>query len=887
MGALGQKTPCSSNSNFKQQTMASKTKGKGNKKKTTKKGGKTVGNRRSELKQELREVVGVQSKVDLVRVLFGVAFALVSIFLILAIVSNCFTGSQDQAGVESGRLTQPANYAGTLGAYVSYYMMHNLFGVFSLLIPVFGITVAIKLFLDDPRAIRLWKVLIHLTIIMAVGSVDLAFVQEAFLPQSIVQVLPFDLGGLHGKFVLEFIKHYVGMIPTGIILALLTLSYVGYWFIQVLITCVAGISGFFAWILASTKTDDDEVDEEEDSEAEEVDEEVEDDEDDEEAADEIEPTTHEEKATTERHDVQPETPATVIGLGIDDDFEVTAPTAPESAEEIVPLPSPPAEVENEAHNESGEVELSVEATHVEKQAGSKTVSAIEGLEAYDPRADLSRYKFPPLSLLDKHEVVDLPIDMEELNANKRRIVEVLSSFNVKILQITATVGPTVTLYEVTPEQGVRVSKIKNLQEDIAMSLSAIGIRIIAPMPGKGTIGIEVPNRESQIVSMESLLNTQKFRDTTMQLPIAIGKTITNEVFMVDLAKMPHLLVAGATGQGKSVGLNAIITSLLYKKHPAEMKLVMIDPKKVEFSMYNPIVNHFLAQVPDSDEPVITDVKKVVQTLNSLCVEMDARYDLLKTAACKNIVEYNAKFVSRTLNPNDGHRYLPYIVVIIDEFGDLIMTAGKDIELPIARIAQLARAVGIHMIIATQSPRTTIITGKIKANFPARMAFKVSGLVESRTILDRKGAENLIGRGDMLFMAGSDVVRLQCAFVDTPEIEKLTEYISQQQAYPYPFELPLVSEDGVESSSDSFGGSGGSTFEQVAHFVVSTGQGSTSKIQRTFSIGFNRAGRLMDQLEEVGIVGPVNGSKPREVYVQTEMELEQILADLRAQGKKFD
>ena len=887
MGALGQKTPCSSNSNFKQQTMASKTKGKGNKKKTTKKGGKTVGNRRSELKQELREVVGVQSKVDLVRVLFGVAFALVSIFLILAIVSNCFTGSQDQAGVESGRLTQPANYAGTLGAYVSYYMMHNLFGVFSLLIPVFGITVAIKLFLDDPRAIRLWKVLIHLTIIMAVGSVDLAFVQEAFLPQSIVQVLPFDLGGLHGKFVLEFIKHYVGMIPTGIILALLTLSYVGYWFIQVLITCVAGISGFFAWILASTKTDDDEVDEEEDSEAEEVDEEAEDDEEEESTTEEVEDNPQKEEVEVENNAPTTETPSTVIGLDLDDGLEVTVPTAPVAAEEIVPLPSPPAEVENEAHSESGEVELSVEATHVEKQADSKTVSAIEGLEAYDPRADLSRYKFPPLSLLDKHEVVDLPIDMEELNANKRRIVEVLSSFNVKIVQITATVGPTVTLYEVTPEQGVRVSKIKNLQEDIAMSLSAIGIRIIAPMPGKGTIGIEVPNRESQIVSMESLLNTQKFRDTTMQLPIAIGKTITNEVFMVDLAKMPHLLVAGATGQGKSVGLNAIITSLLYKKHPAEMKLVMIDPKKVEFSMYNPIVNHFLAQVPDSDEPVITDVKKVVQTLNSLCVEMDARYDLLKVAGCKNIVEYNAKFVSRTLNPNDGHRYLPYIVVIIDEFGDLIMTAGKDIELPIARIAQLARAVGIHMIIATQSPRTTIITGKIKANFPARMAFKVSGLVESRTILDRKGAENLIGRGDMLFMAGSDVVRLQCAFVDTPEIEKLTEYISQQQAYPYPFELPLVSEDGVESSSESFGGSGGSTFEQVAHFVVSTGQGSTSKIQRTFSIGFNRAGRLMDQLEEVGIVGPVNGSKPREVYVQTEMELEQILADLRVQGKKFD
>ena len=356
--------------------------------------------------------------------------------------------------------------------------------------------------------------------------------------------------------------------------------------------------------------------------------------------------------------------------------------------------------------------------------------------------------------------------------------------------------------------------------------------------------------------------------------------------MVDLAKMPHLLVAGATGQGKSVGLNAIITSLLYKKHPAELKLVMVDPKKVEFSMYNPIINHFLAQVPDSDEPVITDVKKVVQTLKSLCQEMDDRYDLLKRARCKNIKEYNAKFISRHLNPNDGHRFLPYVVVIIDEFGDLIMTAGKDIELPIARIAQLARAVGMHMIIATQTPRATIITGKIKANFPARMAFKVSGRVESQTILDRPGANNLIGRGDMLFMAGSEITRVQCAFVDTPEIEQLTDYVSQQQSYPYPYELPLVAEDSSDSP-ETFGGPGGSTFEQVAHFVVSTGQGSTSKIQRTFSIGFNRAGRLMDQLEEAGIVGPVNGSKPREVYVQSEIELQQILEQLKAQGKKFD
>ena len=873
--------------------MASKTKTTGSKRKSRAKGRKTLDSRRSELKQELREVVGVQSKIDIARVLFGLLFALVSIFLILAIASNCFTGSEDQAGVESGRLVHPANYAGTLGAYVSYYMMHNLFGVFSILIPVFGITVAIKLFVDDPRVIRLWKVFIHLTIIMVVGSVDLAFLQEVFLPRSMVEMLPFDLGGLHGKLVLEYIQHYVGLISTGIILALLTLSYVGYWFIQVLITVFAAISAFWSWIFASAKTDDDEEDEET-GDSDETDGDTEQEVDDKsEMDDEIEPIEAHDSTTTVDMDEEPldddgqaVAPAAAIELDVDDEFEVSAPEQPAGEESAEALPPPAPMSELSGADDPSEPELSVAKVHTENEAGSKTVSDVEALGPYDPRADLSRYKFPPLSLLEKRDVGNRPIDMEEQNANKRRIIEVLGSFDVKILRISATVGPTVTLYEITPAPGVRIAKIKNLQDDIALSLAASGIRIIAPIPGKGTIGIEVPNQHPQIVSMESILNTQKFRDTSFELPIALGKTITNEVFMVDLAKMPHLLVAGATGQGKSVGLNAIITSLLYKKHPAELKLVMVDPKKVEFSMYNPIINHFLAQVPDSDEPVITDVKKVVQTLKSLCQEMDDRYDLLKRARCKNIKEYNAKFISRHLNPNDGHRFLPYVVVIIDEFGDLIMTAGKDIELPIARIAQLARAVGMHMIIATQTPRATIITGKIKANFPARMAFKVSGRVESQTILDRPGANNLIGRGDMLFMAGSEITRVQCAFVDTPEIEQLTDYVSQQQSYPYPYELPLVAEDSSDSP-ETFGGPGGSTFEQVAHFVVSTGQGSTSKIQRTFSIGFNRAGRLMDQLEEAGIVGPVNGSKPREVYVQSEMELQQILEQLKAQGKKFD
>ena len=534
------------------------------------------------------------------------------------------------------------------------------------------------------------------------------------------------------------------------------------------------------------------------------------------------------------------------------------------------------------------IKMDVHTAGKEAKAGVRTLvdtQADAGL--YNPRLDLSRYKYPGIELLKHHETLGSEIDMLEQNENKERIINVLRNFSVEIESIQATIGPTVTLYEIKPAQGVRIARIRNLEDDIALSLSALGIRIIAPIPGKGTIGIEVPNKKAKIVSMESVINTQKFRDTKYELPIALGRTITNEVFMVDLAKMPHLLVAGATGQGKSVGLNAIIASLLYKKHPAELKLVMIDPKKVEFSMYTPLVNHFLAQVPDSDEPVITDVKKVVATLKSLCQEMDDRYDLLKTAHCRNIKEYNEKFCHRHLNPDKGHRYMPYIVVIIDEFGDLIMTAGKEVELPIARIAQLARAVGIHMIIATQSPRATIITGKIKANFPGRMAFKVAQRVESQTILDRSGANNLIGRGDMLFQGGSEITRVQCAFIDTPEIEAITAFISKQQAYPAPYELPLVSEDNVDSTEGMTSADGSSTFEKVARFVVNTQTGSTSKIQRTFSVGFNRAGRLMDQLEEAGIVGPQNGSKPREVLVQSEIELLNILQTLREQGRKFE
>lgn len=534
-----------------------------------------------------------------------------------------------------------------------------------------------------------------------------------------------------------------------------------------------------------------------------------------------------------------------------------------------------------------QVPFDVDVPRDEKKSDKKSLVTVSDkqMDPYDPKLDLENYHYPTLDLLKKYENDGKPyIDMEEQTANKNRIVEVLRNFGVEISSIKATVGPTITLYEVTPAQGVRIAKIRNLEDDIALSLRALGIRIIAPIPGKGTIGIEVPNAKPNIVSMESILNSKKFQETTMELPCAIGKTITNEVFMFDLAKIPHLLVAGATGQGKSVGLNAIITSLLYKKHPAELKVVLIDPKKVEFSIYSPLVNHFLAKVPDEDaEPIITDVTKVVRTLNSLCKEMDTRYDLLKAAGARNVKEYNKKFIARQLNPQNGHRYMPYIVVIIDEFGDLIMTAGKEIELPIARIAQLARAVGIHMIIATQRPTTTIITGNIKANFPGRIAFKVSAMIDSRTVLDRPGANQLIGKGDLLFLSGSEPVRVQCAFVDTPEVERINDFISHQQGYPYPFELPEPDSDSGDGGTNSAGVDMQSLdplFNEAARLIVMNQSGSTSLIQRKFSIGYNRAGRLMDQLEKAGVVGAAYGGKPREVMIADEVSLNNLLDALR-------
>lgn len=527
--------------------------------------------------------------------------------------------------------------------------------------------------------------------------------------------------------------------------------------------------------------------------------------------------------------------------------------------------------------------LAVEEVVEEKKADANVL--VEKFGQYDPQLDLSSYKFPHLGLLRDYGTGKIVVNSAELEANKDRIVETLGNYNIEIEKIKATIGPTVTLYEIVPKPGVRISRIKNLEDDIALSLAALGIRIIAPMPGKGTIGIEVPNSQPEMVSMRSVIATEKFQHTDMDLPIAFGKTITNEVFIADLAKMPHLLVAGATGQGKSVGINAIITSLLFKRHPAELKFVLVDPKKVELSLFNTIERHFLAKLPGEEDAIITDTKKVINTLNSLCIEMDLRYDLLKNAGVRNLKEYNVKFVNRRLNPEEGHRFLPFIVLIVDEFADLMMTAGKEIEAPIARLAQLARAVGIHLVIATQRPSVNIITGTIKANFPARLAFRVLSRIDSRTILDTGGADQLIGRGDMLLSTGSDLIRIQCAFVDTPEVEAISEYIGSQRGYSSAFLLPeYVDENSKGMASDSFGEADrDSLFEDAARLIVLHQQGSTSLIQRKLKLGYNRAGRIIDQLEQAGIVGQFEGSKAREVLYPDEGSLERYLDTLRKEG----
>ena len=522
------------------------------------------------------------------------------------------------------------------------------------------------------------------------------------------------------------------------------------------------------------------------------------------------------------------------------------------------------------------VSMEVEEINFEEKSTKNISFNKADLKKFDPTLDLSNFKNPSIDLLKDYGDGTIKIDQDELETNKNKIVDTLKNYNIGIKQIKATIGPTVTLYEIIPDAGVRISKIKNLEDDIALSLSALGIRIIAPIPGKGTIGIEVPNKKKSIVSMKSLISSKKYIESEMELPIAIGKTISNETFIVDLTKMPHLLMAGATGQGKSVGINAILTSILYKKHPAQVKFVLVDPKKIELSIYNKIERHYLAKLPESEDAIIIDNDKVINTLNSLCMEMDNRYELLKDAMTRNIKEYNTKFISRKLNPENGHAFLPYIVLVIDEFADLIMTAGKEVETPLARLAQLSRAVGIHLIIATQRPSVNVITGLIKANFPARIAFRVTSKIDSRTILDTGGAEQLIGRGDLLYSQSNDLTRIQCGFIDTPEVEKLSEFIGSQMGYPTAYKLPEYSKDDSQSSSDISIEDRDSMFNEAARVIVSNQQGSASLLQRKLKLGYNRAGRLIDQMEDAGIVGPFEGSKPRQVLISDLNSLETLL-----------
>jgi S-DNA-T family DNA segregation ATPase FtsK/SpoIIIE len=556
---------------------------------------------------------------------------------------------------------------------------------------------------------------------------------------------------------------------------------------------------------------------------------------------------------------------------------VEAPVAPQVKVEVEPLKAEKPPKKSDPPKVSDDLELTVEAPKEEKSVAEQLV---EQKGFYDPTLELSTYRFPPLELLNEYDQGKAQVTQEELNQNKDKIIETLVNFKISIQSIKATIGPTVTLYEIVPDPGIKISRIKNLEDDIALSLAALGIRIIAPIPGRGTIGIEVPNKNREMVSIRSVLSTEKFQKTDKELPIAIGKTISNEVLVIDLAKMPHLLVAGATGQGKSVGLNVILTSLLYKRHPSQLKFVLVDPKKVEMSLFNKIERHYLAKLPNSEEAIITDTRKVVHTLNSLCIEMENRYEILKDAGAKNLKEYNAKFVARKLNPNEGHRFLPYIVLVIDELADLMMTAGKEVETPIARLAQLARAIGIHLVVATQRPSVNVITGVIKANFPARLSFRVTAKVDSRTILDAGGADQLIGMGDMLLSSGSDIIRLQSPFVDTPEIEKIVDFIGMQRGYDSAYLLPEFEGEDEGGAAEIDLSDRDANFEEAARLIVRHQQGSTSLIQRKMKLGYNRAGRLIDQLEAAGIVGAFEGSKAREVLIKDEMSLEQLLTDLK-------
>lgn len=760
------------------------------------------------------------------KIIFGSLLIVLSIALFFSFMSFYFTWQEDQSMLSqfADRNAEASNLLNKFGANVSHFFMYKGFGLASFTFPFLLAITGLYLFLglNTKRLVSKW---IWGLVGVIWGAVALGFFAADF---------PL-LGGLIGYEINDFLQDYTGKIGVFLIVVFVLMVIL----VQLFNFTPEGFANFFK--------------------------------------------RQKQKIQSDLKD-EPSTKTTESPIEDEEDGLVltTEDTVPEKVDtythkkDIPPLDVAGLDV-NIPEEEESDISLKVEETPIEEETDAKAAKLVEDFGEFDPKLELGNYKFPTMDLLEAHGASGgITINQEELEENKNRIVSTLKNYKIGIAQIKATIGPTVTLYEIVPEAGIRISKIKNLEDDIALSLAALGIRIIAPIPGKGTVGIEVPNKNATIVSMRSVIASNKFQKAEMELPIAFGKTISNETFVVDLAKMPHLLMAGATGQGKSVGLNAVITSLLYKKHPAEVKFIFVDPKKVELTLYNKIERHFLAKLPDSDEAIITDNTKVINTLNSLCIEMDNRYELLKTAMVRNIKEYNAKFKARKLNPNDGHKFLPYIVLVIDEFADLIMTAGKEVETPIARLAQLARAIGIHLIIATQRPSVNVITGIIKANFPARIAFRVTSKIDSRTILDAQGADQLIGRGDMLYTQGNDVTRLQCAFVDTPEVAKITDYIGSQRAYPEAHLLPEYVGEESGTSLDNDIADRDAMFREAAEVIVTAQQGSASLIQRKLKLGYNRAGRIIDQLEAAGIVGPFEGSKARQVLVPDMYALDQLL-----------
>ena len=841
----------------------------------------------------IKEALGLSSFLRSERTdfLLGLIIILFAIYLFVAMSSFLTTGAADQSILESMRPGEWfnterifQNYCSSVGAMLSYFFMTENFGFAAFMIPSFLVLAGVRLM--RICMVNMWKWFFGMALAMYWLSVFLAKVVAPFTGE-----LTFNPGGRHGALCVEYAENVIG--PPGLAAILFFTAIALLTFISTqTITCFrrmlnplakgtanAGraVSSAVSSIVEKTGKD---------GETDQADADY----DDEEPVDNI---TGKTVAADNNDNIgkngNKDNNGKNAGKG-DDEPELTSVIDLTDMSGAQPDTKPAKSAAKLSDNnikgnpDGADSQLTVEVGKEDKANGNISTQNHDIDTPINPLEPFTRYRYPGLDLLNKDSNDGKPyVDMEEVKAHNEEIVKVLKSFGIDIREIKATVGPTITLYEITPAEGIRITKIRNLEDDIALRLSALGVRIIAPIPGKGTIGIEVPNKKRHNVSMESILNSRKFQETKFDLPIALGKTITNEVFMADLTKIPHLLVAGATGQGKSVGLNVIITSLLYKKHPNELKLVLIDPKKVEFSVYAPIADHFMAQVDDDDEPIITDVTKVVRTLKSLCTLMDHRYDLLKLAGARNIKEYNDKYLRHKLNPEHGHEFMPYIVVIIDEFGDLIMTAGKEVEMPIARIAQLARAVGIHMIIATQRPTTSIITGNIKANFPGRIAFKVSSMMDSRIILDRPGANQLIGMGDMLYLNGNEPTRVQCAFINTPEIIQINEYIAKQSGPTSPMQLPEPKNDeagdGASGSSSDIGAID-PLFEEAARSVIISQQGSTSMIQRRFSIGYNRAGRLMDQLEKAGIVGAAHGGKPRDVLIADENQLDNIIGQLK-------